>query len=135
MVLKEILHKKMENPYFRPKVISWDFTKSFVWPAATKVNKLAVVSDGHTLTKFTVFEQFGTKIKAGNGNIMRGNEPPYFINVDGRTRLFSTSELSVTDDLHKEAEARLDPPSPHQHQAGPQESRGSAGGGKFFHGF
>lgn len=100
-----------------PKVITWDFSQSSVRPGISKNNKLAVVSDGHSISKFTVFEQFGAKLKEGNTYIIRGyglrkNEPPYVINVDAKTMFFRTSSLSVKDELHKEAEALVRPPSP-----------------------
>lgn len=78
---------------------------------------VAVISDGQTCTKLTQFDQFGTKMKDGNtyiirGHSIRGNEPPYFINVTGRTMFFRTTHMEVRKDLHHEAEALLHSASP-----------------------
>lgn len=131
MALNNLLSKKMENPYFRPppltvavlqlstkpKIINWDFSKNVVQPGLTKLNTLAIITDGITLTKLTIFEQFGSKIKLGQTYIMRryslrGTDPPYYVSVDGKTKFFHTTDLSVTDDLRKEAELLSNPPSP-----------------------
>lgn len=46
------------------------------------------------------------------GYSLRGDEPPYFINVDRRTLFFHTTEKFVSDDLRKEAETMANPASP-----------------------
>ncbi|XP_030266720.1 uncharacterized protein LOC115577999 isoform X2 [Sparus aurata] len=129
--LQDVLTTKMENPYCQhpplklavlqltnsPCVITWDFSQSTVQVGARKVNKVAVVTDGQTLAKFTVFEQFANKMRAGNTYIVRGygltkSEPPYIICVDAKTMVFRTSDMRVPDELKRESEVLANPPSP-----------------------
>ena len=46
------------------------------------------------------------------GYSLRGAEPPYCTNVDRRTLFFHITEIFVSDDRHKEAEAMANPASP-----------------------
>ncbi|XP_030284349.1 uncharacterized protein LOC115588109 [Sparus aurata] len=122
MALKSLLDSKCTTQYFRPpplkvsilklidapKVILWDFSNTVVTPATTKHNKVAVVSDGQTCTKITLFEEFGDRIIEGctyiiRGHTIRGSGPPYYLNI---------TNLVVTEELHQQAEALLYPASP-----------------------
>ena len=94
----------------------WDFSQSDVKPATTKMNKVAVLTDGKTLTKVTLFEKFGDKIKEGNsyiirGHEIRGREPPYYINITQKTMFFRTTNITVTEELREKAQALLCPKS------------------------
>ena len=74
-----------------------DFTKSMVQPAVTTSNKLAIITDGKTLTKLTLFEQFGTKIKLGQSYIMRGyslGEVIYYIRSMSMDKQSSSAPLT-----------------------------------------
>ena len=118
MALKFLLGTKSPNQNFRPpplkvsllkiidspKVILWDFAQSTVRAAATKLNKVAVFTDGQTCSKVTIFQQSGNKIIEGNtykikGHTIRGNDPPYFQNFMKRTKFFRTTDMSVTQKL------------------------------------
>ncbi|XP_030282470.1 V-type proton ATPase subunit E 1a isoform X3 [Sparus aurata] len=130
MALKKLLGTRMDNQYFRPppikikiieimdspRVITWDFSQTNVRLAVTKNNKVAVITDGTTCKKITIFEQFGNKIKSGTSNFMRGHrlrgrQPPYFLNITGSTSFFQTSDMNITEDVCQEAEAQLHPRS------------------------
>ena len=96
------------------KLYHGTFLKARFGQPLQKQKMVAVISDGQTCTKLTQFEQFGTKMKDGNtyiirGHSIRGYEPPYFINVKGRTIFFHTIDMEVRKDLHREAEALLHP--------------------------
>ncbi|XP_036968891.1 uncharacterized protein LOC119027620 [Acanthopagrus latus] len=131
MALKSLLDTESANPYFRPpplkisvlkmidspKVISWDFSTATVKPAVTKFNKTAVLSDGQPCTKVTLFQQFAEKIKEGftyimRGHTIRGSNPPYFLYITERTMFFRTTPMTVSEQLHQQAEALLCPRSP-----------------------
>ncbi|KAK9519997.1 hypothetical protein VZT92_022684 [Zoarces viviparus] len=75
-----------------------------------------VVSDSQSCAKVTLYEEFSTKVKEGGSYVMRGynvraQSPPYFLNITRDTVFFRSSALSVPDELVKQAEALLYPPS------------------------
>lgn len=134
MALKNLLGTRQSSPYFRPppikisilsivdspNVISWDFGNTTVRPAVIKNNKVAVMTDGETCSKFTIYEQIANKIMTGRiyivrGHELRGSEPPYFFNVTTSTMFFRTTDMDIAQELHQEAEAMLHPQAPVTH--------------------
>ncbi|KAL3042119.1 hypothetical protein OYC64_020130 [Pagothenia borchgrevinki] len=78
MALKKVLTTRMETPYAKPpplhihvvkleenpKVVAWDFEET-VKAATIKKNKLAIVSDGNSVTKVTLYEGFASNLEEG----------------------------------------------------------------------
>ncbi|XP_039458961.1 uncharacterized protein LOC120434720 [Oreochromis aureus] len=131
MALRKLTDNRPETPYFRPppvhirvlkccdqlKVISWDIKDGGVKPLLTKKNKVAAITDGETLVKITLFEEFSSKVKQDMSYMMRGHElrgqaPPYLINITSKTQFFRAPALPVSEALVKKAEELLEPPSP-----------------------
>lgn len=78
---------------------------------------MAAITDGQTVTKVTMFEEFASKVQQGGSYIMRGYElrgtaSPYNINITARTQFFRAPTLSVREDLFTEAQDLLHPPVP-----------------------
>ncbi|CAI5657491.1 uncharacterized protein LOC102081402 [Oreochromis niloticus] len=131
MALRKLTDNRPETPYFRPppihirvlkccdqlKVISWDIQDGGVKPLLTKKNKVAAITDGETVVKITLFEEFSSKVKQDMSYMMRGHElrgqaPPYLINITSKTQFFKAPALPVSEALVKKAEELLEPPSP-----------------------
>lgn len=129
MALRKVLHSRPDTPFSRPpplhitvlaimdqaKVLSWVFDESGeARPAVTKNNKIAIISDGESLTKLTLYEAFGNKLTLNQGFIMRGyslrgQSPPYAINVNKETQFFKSGPLDVSDELRRQADTLLRP--------------------------
>ncbi|KAL4006398.1 sorting nexin-1/2 [Sarotherodon galilaeus] len=141
MALMKLTANQPETPYFWPppihirvlkpaqdhrntflylciyQVISWDIQDGVVKPQLTKKNTVAAITDGETVAKITLFEEFSSKVKEGMSYMMRGHElrgqaPPYLINITAKTQFFKAPALAVTEALITKAEELLDPPSP-----------------------
>ncbi|KAL3052988.1 hypothetical protein OYC64_005507 [Pagothenia borchgrevinki] len=127
MALKKVLTTRMETPYAKPpplhihvvkleenpKVVAWDFEET-VKAATIKKNKLAIVSDGNSVTKVTLYEGFASNLEEGRnyvirGYTLRGESPPYYLNIEKGTMFFRGSNLNVPQNLLEEAEALLHP--------------------------
>ncbi|MEQ2169834.1 hypothetical protein GOODEAATRI_029212 [Goodea atripinnis] len=88
-------------------------------PAITKINKVAVITDGDHVTKITLFEEMASKICEAKNYVMRGYRlrgasPPYHILVTKNTAFFRSSPVVCRDGLMEEAKALLYPPVKHQ---------------------
>ncbi|XP_039469061.1 uncharacterized protein LOC120440487 [Oreochromis aureus] len=131
MALMKLINNRPETPYFRPppihirvlkcceqlKVITWDVQDGGVKPLSTKKNKVAAITDGKSVVKITLFEEFSPKVQQNMSYMMRGHElrgqaPPYLINVTARMQFFKAPTLPVSDALFTKAEELLEPPSP-----------------------
>ncbi|XP_076732199.1 uncharacterized protein LOC143413288 [Maylandia zebra] len=131
MALRKLTDNRPETPYFRPppihirvlkccdqlKVISWVTEDGEVKALSTKKNKVAAITDGETVLKITLFEEFSSKVKQDMSYMMRGHElrgqaPPYLINITARTQFFKAPALAVSEALIIKAEELLNPPSP-----------------------
>ena len=98
------------------QVIVLEFRESFPVAKTTKTNKIVAITDGETVTKVTMFEEFSSKITEGKSYVMkgyslRGESPPYFILVTRDTRFFRSSPIVCKDGLMEQARALLCPPS------------------------
>ncbi|XP_034058053.1 uncharacterized protein LOC117537009 [Gymnodraco acuticeps] len=130
MALKTVLNTPMDTPYFKlppitvkvlkledqSKVVSWDFGAT-VKAATIKNNKVAILSDGSSVIKVTIYEEYASKITEGGtyvirGYTLRGQFPPYFMNIAKNTMFFRGTTLQVPQNLLEEAEALLHPASP-----------------------
>ncbi|CAJ1057751.1 uncharacterized protein LOC113030538 [Xyrichtys novacula] len=131
MALRKLLGSKPETPYAKlpplhvvvlklkdaPKVVAWDFKDTHVTPTCTKQNKIAVLSDGHSLTKITLYEAMASKVQEGHSYFMRGwtvtgSSAPYTLAVGTATQFFRGSDIYCSEDLHNRAETLLDPSTP-----------------------
>ncbi|CAI5670241.1 unnamed protein product [Oreochromis niloticus] len=131
MALTKLLNNRPDTPYFRPpplhfrilnscdqqKVISWDFKDETAKALTTKRNKVIAITDGESVTKVTIFEEFASKVQQGGSFIMRGYDlrgtvPPFSINVTSKTQFFRAPTLNVKEDLYKQADELLHPPAP-----------------------
>lgn len=131
MALQTLLETKPPTPYFRPppihlcvvlaveqpRVVAWDFDKNGARPASTKFNQVAAISDGHSVAKVTIYEEFSQKIKEGGsymvkGLSLRGQSPPYQLNVSKDTLFFRSAPIALSAELKQLAEALIHPPSP-----------------------
>ncbi|XP_039457361.1 uncharacterized protein LOC120434039, partial [Oreochromis aureus] len=131
MALTKLLNNRPDTPYFRPpplhfrilnscdqqKVISWDFKDETAKALTTKRNKVIAITDGESVTKVTIFEEFASKVQQGGSFIMRGYDlrgtvPPFSINVTSKTQFFRAPTLNVKEDLYKQADQLLHPPAP-----------------------
>lgn len=131
MALHNLLWTKPPTPYYRPppihlcvvgvaeqrRVLAWQFDPTGATPVTTKNNIVACVSDGKTVTKFTVYEEFAHKFKEGGhymvrGHSLRGQSPPYFLNITKETMFFRSAPIEIVSQLKEQAEALLRPLSP-----------------------
>ncbi|KAK1902674.1 Alpha-13/16-mannosyltransferase ALG2 [Dissostichus eleginoides] len=113
MALKNVLTTRMETPYAKPPplhihvvkleenptVVAWDFEET-VKTAIIKKNKLAIVSDGDSVTKVTLYEGFASNLEEGRNFVIRGytlwgESPPYYLNIDKSTMFFRGSNINV----------------------------------------
>ena len=130
MALRKLLDTRPTSPYFKapslkiliiavkeaPRVISWEFANNSATPSLSKLNLTAAISDGDSVTKVKLFEEFASKIKEGSSYIMRGYTlrggcPPYYIMVTRETVFFKSSPVAAAESLRREALLLLDPPS------------------------
>ncbi|KAG1928714.1 hypothetical protein F2P79_023497 [Pimephales promelas] len=131
MALRSLLWSKPATPYFKPpplhicvvkamelpKVVSWQFDSDGARPEMTKVNMVAAISDGDSVVKMTVYEEFSDKFKEGvsyvvQGHALRGQSPPYLLNINKNTLFFRSAPINITEDIRQQAEALLTPHSP-----------------------
>ncbi|XP_024120724.1 uncharacterized protein LOC112141794 [Oryzias melastigma] len=130
MALSSVLRERKESPYFKPpnlhinvlkikeeeKVTAWSFTEATAVAATTKKNRVAAITDGQTITKITLFEEFGGKINEGSSYILRGyglfgQNPPFNISISRQTQFFRASDMSISPEMISEGEKILNPPS------------------------
>ncbi|KAK9535975.1 hypothetical protein VZT92_005800 [Zoarces viviparus] len=130
MALRKLLSSKPEGPYSKPpplhicvvglkdqaRVLSWEF-EGKPKPASIKQNAVMVISDGQSLSKVTLYEEYKSKVKEGGsyvvrGYSLRGQSPPYIFNILKDTVFFRSSAIKITPELEKQAEALLNPCSP-----------------------
>ncbi|KAF6726855.1 hypothetical protein FQA47_001764 [Oryzias melastigma] len=130
MALSSVLRERKDSPYFKPpnlhinvlkikeeeKVTAWSFTEATAVAATTKKNRVAAITDGQTITKITLFEEFGGKINEGSSYILRGyglfgQNPPFNISISRQTQFFRASDMSISPEMISEGEKILNPPS------------------------
>jgi len=85
-------------------------------PRCTKLNKTVVISDGHSLAKLTLMEEFSSKVEEGKGYLMQGYSlkgvtPPRSIWVTRATQFFRSSPVTVPSELENKAQALINPES------------------------
>ncbi|XP_077954138.1 uncharacterized protein LOC144392626 [Gasterosteus aculeatus] len=143
MALKTLLTTKPPTPYFRPppihlcvvlvveqpRVVAWEFDANGARPAQTKMNILAALTDGDSVAKVTVFEEFGKRFKEGGsynvkGLSLRGQSPPYQLNITKDTLFFRRAPIALSAALKREAELLIHPPSPLTPLSTCREARG-----------
>jgi len=131
MALQKLLETTPPTPYFRPppihlcvvlaeeqpRVVAWEFEKDGARPASTKLNTVAALSDGHSVAKITIYEEFSKKIKEGGSYVvkglsLRGQSPPFQINVGKDTLFFRSTPIALSAEIKGLAEALIHPPSP-----------------------
>lgn len=98
------------------KVLAWDFRDNGdVKPLYKKTNRVAVITDGAELFKITIFEGFALHLKEETyfmkGYTLRGENPPYKINITKTTQFFKTLPLMVGEEMRARAEVMLHPES------------------------
>lgn len=69
-----------------------------------KQNKNIVISDGESVTKLTVFEEFASRFKEGQlylikGHRLMGKVPPYSISINKNTLFFCSAPAHITEEL------------------------------------
>lgn len=130
MSLHALLNKRPSGPYFRPppitvnvvatreqfKVLKWDFDTSPPKPSLTKKNIIAAITDGESVCKINVLEEFADKINAGitcvlRGYTLQGQSPPYSVTITKDTRFFQCPHMIINEDIKQQATALIDPPS------------------------
>lgn len=131
MALRMAPNRKPETPYSRPpplhvcvvamkeqdKVLSWQFEDGGgARGSNSKKNTIAVLSDGESLAKITVFGAYASKISVGPGYMMRGyslrgESPPYGIMITRDTVFFRSAPVQVSEALRLEGEKLLCPVS------------------------
>ena len=128
MALTATLFGTKPSPYYRPpelrikvllvkdqaRVITWEFKESNAVAKTTKINKIVAITDGETVTKVTMFEEFSSKIVEGKSYLMRGyslrgDSPPYYVLITRDTTFFRTSPVISKDGLMEQARALLCP--------------------------
>ncbi|CAJ1057731.1 hypothetical protein KUCAC02_037001 [Xyrichtys novacula] len=131
MALRTLLETRPASPYTRlpplhvvflkiedtPKVVSWSFEGPSASPTCIKQNKTAIISDGQSITKITLFEAVAGKVVEGGAYYMRGHtlmgkSPPFSINVGSGTQFYQGSKIACPPELMLRAEALLHPASP-----------------------
>lgn len=80
------------------------------------MNKLISITDGKSISKFILFEEFSSKVKVGGSYMirnyeLRGQSPPLSLLVTKRTLFFRASTLSVEEELLEAARDLLHPKS------------------------
>ncbi|KAI4786621.1 hypothetical protein KUCAC02_037001 [Chaenocephalus aceratus] len=131
MALIKLLTTSPDTPYFRPtplhvqvlkvedqpRVVTWEFNENMARAATIKHNRVAVISDGHSLARVTLYEEFSSKMVEGKayiirGHTLRGQSPPFALNVGREATFFKSSTITVPEQLIEEAEAMIHPASP-----------------------
>ena len=127
MALRKILETRSASPYYKPpplhiqvvgikevpRVLSWDFSNDTATPVLIKKNVSAAITDGCSVSKLTLYEEFASKVKEGGnyvirGYALRGSSPPYSILITRDTIIFKSSPVAVAEGLKKEALLLLD---------------------------
>ena len=86
MALKAALEPCKTGPYHRPeslqikvllmidqpRTIQWEFKNEKAIPKIVKHNKVAAITDGTSVTKITLFEEFSSKVAEGRNYMMKG---------------------------------------------------------------
>ncbi|XP_042264214.1 uncharacterized protein LOC121895268 [Thunnus maccoyii] len=144
MALKKLLWTQPDTPYCKPppihmcvlkledqpRVVAWDFQDNKARAATIKNNKVAVISNGQSVTKVTLFEEFGTRFQEGRsyilrGRSLRGQSPPFFLSIGRCCQIFRTSDLAASEQLRTESvEALLHPSSPPTHLRDCRDAKG-----------
>ena len=75
------------------RILKWEFKEDSAMAVEKKQNKVVIVTDGQSLTKLTLFEEFSTKMEMGKNYVMRGyslrgDTPPRHILVTKMTAFF-----------------------------------------------
>ena len=131
MALKAALQNTRPGPYTKlaplhihvlmvteqPRVLIWDFRDNSAVAKTTKKNTVAAITDGVSVTKLTLFEEFSSKVVEGRNYRMqnytiRGESQSYIL-VTKETHFFRCGPVVCRDGLMEEAKALLCPPSPH----------------------
>ncbi|KAL6099246.1 uncharacterized protein ACO6RY_18209 [Pungitius sinensis] len=131
MALKQLLKTKPPTSYFKPapihlcilikreqpRVVTWDFGPTGASPASTKKNVGVVFSDGQSVAKTTIYEEFSSKFVEGGsyflrGYGLRGQSVPYTINITRDTMFFRSGPLNISPELRRMAKSLICPPSP-----------------------
>ncbi|XP_062337456.1 uncharacterized protein LOC134036490 [Osmerus eperlanus] len=90
MALTATLCTTKPSPYYRPpelqikvllikdqaRVIAWEFRQSSAVAKTTKNNRIVAITDGETVTKITIFEEFSSKITEGKRRAYGAGESP-----------------------------------------------------------
>ncbi|XP_031140798.1 uncharacterized protein LOC116039861 [Sander lucioperca] len=132
MALQKVLSERPQTPYSRPpplhvtvvamkderRVVSWGFDDESGEAKAVlmKENRLVILSDGCSLSKATLFEAFAGRVSLGGAYIMRGYSlrgegPPFGINITKETQFFRSAPVEVSEELRASAENLLCPAS------------------------
>lgn len=84
-------------------------------PLLKKKNRVAAITDGEDIIKITIFEGFAEHLKEDTyyikGYTLRGENPPYKINITKNTQFFKTSPLNLAEEMRARAELMLQPVS------------------------
>ncbi|XP_035982943.1 uncharacterized protein LOC110368340 isoform X2 [Fundulus heteroclitus] len=102
----------------QPRVLSWRFVENTAVPVVSDRNKVAVITDGESITKINLFEELGQKMSQGKnyviwGYTLGGRSPPYHMRVQKTTLFYRSYPVVCRDGLMEEARALLYPPSLH----------------------
>nr|XP_054591062.1 uncharacterized protein LOC129154838 [Nothobranchius furzeri] len=130
MELNKILNTRPSSPYWTPpplhvhvlaeresaRVVSWEFGIDSAEAKITKINKVVAITDGHTVSKVTLFEELRHKLEEKNYIIknyhLKGDTPPLHIMVSKKTNFFKSSPVELTcEGLPEAAKALLFPSS------------------------
>ncbi|KAK5901452.1 hypothetical protein CgunFtcFv8_026321 [Champsocephalus gunnari] len=86
MALIRLLTTSPDTPHFRPtplhvhvlkvedqpRVVTWECNENMARAATIKQNRVAVISDGHSVARVTLYEEFSSKMVEGEAYIIRG---------------------------------------------------------------
>lgn len=67
------LHIRVVAVVEQPRVVSWVFDSPGATPASTKRNVLAAISDGKSVAKVNIYEEFAHNVKEGGSYVIRGH--------------------------------------------------------------
>lgn len=98
-------------------MVTWEFHANGVRPGLVKKNVLVALTDGQSVAKVTIYEEFSSKCQEGGSYFMRGyglrgEFVPYSINISRETMFFRSGPIEVTPELRRQAESLICPPSP-----------------------
>ncbi|KAL7386777.1 hypothetical protein ABVT39_013545 [Epinephelus coioides] len=97
------------------EVLTWVFDDTGkVRPAASKTNKVAVISEGASVTRTTLYETYASKVTTGTsyiiqGSNLRGQKPPFSINVPKETSFLRSAPSEIPQQLQDKAEELISP--------------------------